>query len=108
MKFGHLFYECYENFLYTGNRLKHIHRHLYRAYPDEVYNLIKRAGERNSNKETYDQLESITSDCDIRQRLAKATERLRVAFPSEYNVQNWTILSEIMSPSSKPILHIIC
>ena len=106
-KFGHLFYE-WEDVLYTDNELKRIDRHIYHAHPDKVSNLMKRAEDPNANKETYDQLESITANCDICQRLASQPGRFRVSLPSEVIVFNRTILMDIMSHSSKPVLHVIC
>ena len=70
--------------------------------------MLRKADDPEAAPETLQRLQNITNNCDVCQRLASQPGRFRVSLPNDVIVSNRTIIMDLMSLSSKSVLHIIC
>lgn len=106
-KLGHVYYVWEQNVLYTMPELRKLHRHFFHPQPDRLYAVINKAGGEHAKPSTLKQLQDVSRNCDLCQRLAKDPSRFRVALPPGDIVFNRTVLLDIMYLDGKPLLHVV-
>lgn len=67
--------------MYTKTELTRIQKQFYHPHAERIYNLLKQAEDPDATPETLKELESITSTCEICQRLSMGPGRFRVSLP---------------------------
>ena len=107
-KLGHLWYEWTKDVFYTDAEIKRIYRHFYHPQPEKVYNFLQKSEDPDATPDTFKQLQDITQSSDICQRLSGQPVHFTVSLPSDDIVFNRTLFIDLVSRSSKRVLHIVC
>ena len=93
--------------LYTTEELRKMHRHFFHPNSDRLYAVMKRADPGKCSPQDLQELEDITAQCDVCQRLSRAPSRFRVSLPHKNIVLNLVLCLDIMLLDQRPVLHCV-
>ena len=74
-KHSHLYLEWPDEFLYTTEELRKMHRHFFHPKSERLYAVMRRSDPNNCSPQNLRDLEDIESRCEVCQRLRRAPSR---------------------------------
>lgn len=106
-KGNHLYLEWGAEAHYTTMELDRLHRHFAHPQPERLAALLRRVKDPKATPGTRQQLDKLSEECEICQRLSRAPGRFRVALPPDDICFNRTVLLDVMYLDGSPVLHVI-
>lgn len=106
-KGNHIYLEWGNEAHYTTTELDRLHRHFAHPHPERLAAILRQAKDPNVTTGTRQQLDQLSEECDVCQRLARAPGRFRVALPPGDIAFNRTVLIDIMYLDGDPVLYVI-
>ena len=110
-------HRCYSHFyarmkflmhtFYTSAQLLKMRRNFGQPSVVKQYNLLKRAGLKEVEKSTLEDLEKIVANCDQCQRIENASLHFSVSMGHENVRYDARVCLDIMCLDGKPVLHIV-